>query len=247
MARSDDRRLRRLLFWLILALAAALLITGLAVTLSSVRQAAVAGTSMENTIRPGDQLLYVPASGPRRGDVVLERVAVPRAGPDLIVRRVIGLPGDHVSCCDANGGISVDGKRLNETYLDPGDAPSSDSFSVILPGRQFWLLGDHRSVAFDSRTRGPIPQSDIAGRVVAVIRGGSLITLRTPPTFVADGLAPVDTRAVLPFGWVLLAAGALVALLGISGFGIAGKVVRRRRLASSSKDALNRVTSDGKT
>jgi hypothetical protein len=178
--------------------------------------------------------------------VVLERVVVPRGTPDLIVGRVIGLPGDHVSCC-ANGRISVNGRRLNEAYLYAGDAPSADSFSVILPGRQFWLLGDHRSVAFDSRTRGPIPQADIAGRVVAVIRGGSLITLRTPATFVADGLAPVDTRAVLPVGWVLLAAGALVALLGLSGFGIAGKVVRRRRLASSSNEALNPVTSDGTT
>lgn len=236
MARSDDRRLRRLPFWLVLALAAALLITGLAVTLSSVRQAAVAGTSMENTIRPGDHLLYVPASGLRRGDVVLERVAVPPGSPDLIVRRVIGLPGDHVSCCKANRGISVDGRHLNETYLYPQDAPSSGSFSIILSRRQFWLLGDHRSAAFDSRTRGPIPQADIAGRVVAVIRGGSIITLRTPPTLVADGLAPVDTRAVLPVGWVLLAAGALVALLGLSGLGIVGKVARRRQLASSSND-----------
>jgi signal peptidase I len=227
-----DRRLRRLSFWLALALAVALFITGLAVTLSSVRQVADAGLSMENTIRPGDKLLYVPASGLRRGDVVLERVAAPPGAPDLIARRVIGVPGDHVSCCGGNGEISVDSKRLNEAYLYPGDAPSAASFSVTLPSRQYWLLGDHRSVAFDSRTRGPIPQAVIAGRVVAVIRGASLMTLRTPPAFAADGLAPMDTRDVLPIGWVLLSAAALVALLGLSGLGVTGVVARRRRLAS---------------
>jgi signal peptidase I len=135
VAKSDDRRLRWLPFWLTLALTAALLVAGLVGTLLSVRQVTDAGASMENTIRPGDKLLYVPSSGLRRGDLVLEAVAAAPGAPDLVVRRVIGLPGDHVSCCDANGGITVDGKRLDETYLFPGNAPSSARFSVTLASR----------------------------------------------------------------------------------------------------------------
>lgn len=68
---------------------------------------------MENTILPGDRLLYVSPSGLRRGDIVLERVPVASGTPDLVVRRVIGLPGDHVSCCGAGGRMVVDGKSLD--------------------------------------------------------------------------------------------------------------------------------------
>jgi hypothetical protein len=75
-----------------------------------------------------------------------------------------------------------------------------------------------------------------------VIRGASLITLRTPPTFVADGLAPVDARTALPVGWVLLAAAALVALLGLSGLRIASTSGRRRRNHSAGADAGLSVT-----
>jgi signal peptidase I len=229
MSVRGSRRLRRVFFWLVFALAGALLITGLAASFTSQRQVTVSGTSMENTILPGDRLRYVSPSGLRRGDIVLERVPVPSGTPDLVVRRVIGLPGDHVSCCGAGGRMVVDGKSLDETYLYPGDAPSSDKFSVTLAAGRCWLLGDHRSIALDSRVRGPIPQADIAGRVVTVTRGASSITLRTPPAFVTDGLAPADSRAVLPVGWLLVATGALVVLLGLSVFGISRWVIRRRR------------------
>jgi signal peptidase I len=66
----------------------------------------------------------------------------------LVVRRVIAVPGDRVSCCDAHGRVLVDGKALDETYLYPGDAPSKSRFSVTLADGQYWLLGDHRSIAF---------------------------------------------------------------------------------------------------
>ena len=232
MSRSGSR-LRQRFFWLVFALAGTLSITGLvasAASLGSLRATTDSGTSMGNTIRPGDRLLYMPASGLRRGDVVLERVAAPPGAPDLVVRRVIGLPGDHVSCCGTSGRVVVDGKALDETYLYPGDAPSSSRFSVTLAAGQFWLLGDHRSIALDSRIRGRIPRADVVGRVVALIRGASFITLRTPLTFVAEGLAPTDSRAVLPVGWLLLAVGALAVLLGLSATGITRWMIRRRRI-----------------
>jgi signal peptidase I len=246
MPRRDGRRFRRLTFWLVFTLVVALMITGVAVSSTSLRQATDSATSMEKTIQAGDSLLYVSSSGLRRGDVVLERIAVPPKTPDLVVRRVIGLPGDHVSCCGESGRVVVDGKSLDETYLYPGDVPSAGKFSVTLAAGQFWLLGDHRSIALDSRIRGPITSADIVGRVVAMIRGGSFITLRTPPAFVADGLAPADTRAVLPVGWLLLAAGALVVLLGLSVFGVTRWAIRRRRRRRPN-GALNPVPSERRT
>lgn len=245
MTRSD-RYLRRLVFWLAFALAGALFIAGfagLAVWFAGLRGVTSNLTSMENTIRPGDKLLYVPGSAVRRGDVVVERLPIRPGAPDLLLRRVIGLPGDHVSCCDKRGRVVVNGKPLDESYLYPKDAPSTGTFSVILANRRYWLLGDHRSIALDSRARGPIPQADIAGRVVAVIRGMSFTMLRTPRTFVADGLAPADTGTVLPVGSLLLAAGALVVLLVLAIYGIAGSVIRRRRLAAVRPTAARWPTS----
>jgi hypothetical protein len=140
-----------------------------------------------------------------------------------------------VLCCNDHGQVVVDGKPLDEPYLYPGDAPSSSRFSVTLRPGQFWLLGDHRSIALDSRLRGPIPAANIAGRVVAIIRGGSFIAVRTPPTFVSDELAPPDSRAALPVGWLLAAAAAAATLLGLSIFGITRRVLRRRRLRAGQQ------------
>ena len=227
--RFGGARLRRATFWLVFALAVALLVTAVTVPLASLGRASNAGTSMENTIRPGDKLLYAAGTQVRRGDVVLERVP---SGPGtfaLIVRRVIGLPGDRVSCCDAHGRVVVDGKALDEQYLYPGDAPSVSRFDVRLPPGQLWLMGDHRLIAEDSRFRGLAPAADIAGRVIAVISGVSFSPVRTPPVFVTSGLAPADSRTSLPIGWLSAAAAAAAALLGFLVFGIIRLVLRRRR------------------
>jgi signal peptidase I len=239
LAVPRSSRIGRLSFWLAFALAGILSITSVAASLASaLQEIANANTSMENTIQPGDKLLVVQPSGLRRGDVVLQRVAALPGTPDLIVRRVIGMPGDRVSCCDARGRVVVDGKPLDETYLYPGDAPSAKSFSVTLAAGQYWLLGDHRSIALDSSLRGPVLRTDITGRVAAVIRGASFITLRTPATFVADGLAPPDTQSiVMPIVWRLLAIVALLVLLALSIFGTTRWLLRRLRAPEAVRSA----------
>jgi signal peptidase I len=221
MARSGVRRLRRLVFWLFLALAAAGLLGGSVTQWRAITHGfKTSSVTMENTIRPGDALFYVTASGLRRGDIVAERVPVPPGTPDLVVRRVIGLPGDHVSCCAAGGRVTVDGKPLDETYLYPGNVPSIIPFKVTLARGQYWLLGDRRSIAFDSRERGPVPQADVPWRVVAVLHDLSISSLRTPRTFVADGLAPVDTRPTIASGWIEVTSACGLVLLGYAIFGI---------------------------
>ena len=68
-----------------------------------------------------------------------------------LVKRVIGLPGDHVICCDAQGRLTVNGEPLDEPYLYPGASPSDMPFDVVVPEGKLWVMGDHRNASADSR------------------------------------------------------------------------------------------------
>ena len=91
------------------------------------------------------------------------------------VKRVIGLPGDHVVCCDAKQRLTVNGQPLVEPYLYEGDPASSQKFNVTLPAGRLWLLGDHRSVSADSRSLlgapggGMVREDKVIGRPVQII------------------------------------------------------------------------------
>jgi signal peptidase I len=98
------------------------------------------------------------------------------AGSDTTyVKRVIGLPGDTVVCCDAGGKVTVNGAPLDEPYIFPGDAPSTQKFSTLVPEGRLWLMGDHRSVSADSRSLlgapggGLVPLDRVIGRPVQIL------------------------------------------------------------------------------
>jgi signal peptidase I len=158
--------------------------------------------SMENTLDIGDRVLInklvYDFRDIHRGDVVVfngagswdTNLAPPSSNPvsrfftnigqmigivhgeDDYVKRVIGLPGDHVACCNAKGQITVNGVALSETsYLYPGNAPSEERFSITVPQGRLWVMGDHRDISYDSRGHmgdpggGTIPESSVLGRV----------------------------------------------------------------------------------
>jgi signal peptidase I len=95
---------------------------------------------------------------------------------DILIKRVIGLPGDKVACCDAQNRVTVNGVPLTEqSYLFPGDAPSEIRFNVVVPPGRLWVMGDHRLISDDSRNHlgqpggGTIPENAVIGRAFVII------------------------------------------------------------------------------
>jgi len=234
-------KIGRIVFWLLVVLAAALLCTTIAIPVVTIQPYAEQSPTMQNTVRPGDQMFVVTGSGIRRGDVVALRVPRRVSGTnDIFVKRVIGLPGDHVACCDARGRVTVNGKPLNESYLYPGNRPSVVRFSVTLRRGQIWVMGDRRNISLDSRKWGPVPDSGVLGRVAAVQRGSSLVALRTPQAFVAAGLAPADTRPDFYVRLSIAALASVAALLILTILGTGRFVSRRRRARREEAERARR-------
>jgi len=163
----------------------------------------IPSASMEPLLRDGDRIVVsrtgFAAEPVRRGDVVvfdgrgsfapLSSGKGPAAdflaaaghwlgltGSDTTyVKRVIGLPGDHVVCCDTKGRLTVNGQPVEEPYVYEGDAPSQLKFSVLVPDGRLWLMGDHRSKSADSRSLlgapggGMVPLDRVIGRPVQIL------------------------------------------------------------------------------
>ncbi len=87
------------------------------------------------------------------------------------LKRIIGMPGDHVVCCTAAGHLSINGTEVTEPYLPAGARASEVTFDVTVPAGDVWLLGDNRPESADARVHlgdpggGMVPVADIIGRV----------------------------------------------------------------------------------
>jgi signal peptidase I len=91
-------------------------------------------------------------------------LATPRSE---FIKRVIGLPGDVVEGKD--GGVFVNGVRLNEPYLKEPDRPIAPFGPVQIPEDALFVMGDNRAASQDSRFFGPIPSEDVVGQAFVII------------------------------------------------------------------------------
>ena len=186
----------------------------------------MSGDSMLPTAAPGDHLLVRRSAGdPHRGDLVMmvQPASWGTHSGHLVLRRVVAVGGDTVSCCDAVGRVQVDGRSVVEEYLKNPPFPGSAApFTLRVPAGTAYVLGDWRENALDSRQfrttsdNGAVPLADLRGTVVTI--NGH----RYQPThaFTNAGLpgepyqeAGVALRGVAVLGGGLLVLGGLVWLL----------------------------------
>ncbi|GGS01846.1 hypothetical protein GCM10010269_45950 [Streptomyces humidus] len=121
-----------------------------------------------------------------------------------LIKRVVGVGGDRVVCCDTQGRVTVNGAPLEEgSYLYPGNAPSNTPFDITVPQGRLWVMGDHRANSADSRFhmntdyRGTVSEDEVVGRAMVIAWPlGHWVHLKEPQTFSSvTGSAPAATAA----------------------------------------------------
>ena len=129
----------------------------------------VRGDSMAPALRDGDIVYAIPCRlgrrPLRRGDIVVARN--PMGTPDIIIKRIAGLPGDWIGC-GADGAVSVIADaNVNADIMDGMGRPDSPapSISWVCDADEFFLIGDNRAKSVDSRKYGPLSERAIIGRV----------------------------------------------------------------------------------
>lgn len=189
--------------------------------------------SMENTLQPGDRVMVSKIGGFQRGDIVVfedpggwmtlhpeprstigqafEFVGLlPSSGTNHLIKRVIGMPGDRVRCCDGEGRMSVNGHALDESsylFTDANGvqvAPANVPFDVTVPKDRIFVMGDHRNASGDSRCRlndlsqegrgAPafVPRERVLGATVAIVSPLDRLRLFNPPEIFASVPAPAE-------------------------------------------------------
>ena len=136
------------------------------------------------------------------GHTVGDLVGVSRSDGKDFIKRVIGLPGDRVRCCDDQGRVTVNGVALDETYVvrnsplelppNPRECRARRFEEVVVPPGQIFVMGDHREVSQDARCQGPVPIDNVIGRAfVTVWPHDRWASLSAPATFdhVPDAVA----------------------------------------------------------
>ena len=182
----------------------------------------------------------------RVGRTLGDLVGVSRPGEKDFIKRVIGVPGDKIWCCD-DGRVVVNGVPLDEQAYVSEDSPvdlppnpkecrSRQFTEVVVPPGQIFVMGDHRLVSQDARCQGPVPIENVVGRAFMIVWPSQRwTTLPVPETFTSvpraeaapAGPVPVDPD---PVGGVVLILPVAATLTVLAGSGRPRRTGRRRLL-----------------
>lgn len=160
-------------------LAAVALVFALGIKAFLVQTFFIPSGSMQNTLHLQDRVLVNKVvydfRTPRRGEIVV--FSDVDWGPDRdYIKRVIGLPGDTVQCCDDQGRVMVNGRGIDEPYIFQNSSLTERDFGpVTVPAGRLWVMGDHRSQSGDSRAhvldrwQGTIPIDGVIGHAFVIV------------------------------------------------------------------------------
>lgn len=196
--------------------------------------------SMENTLLIGDRVAVQKVVKYERGDIVVFRDdygwlptpddrslawwqsalmfvgLMPDDSQNYLIKRLIGLPGDHVKCCDSVGRMTVNSQPLDETaylYRDSSGhqvSPSEVKFDVVVPQDKVFVMGDHRNNSQDSRCHlaqsyngvlggmAFVRTSSIVGTAVATVFPFARIAGHSRPSTFGSVPAPTDAAPSSP-------------------------------------------------
>ena len=176
----------------------------IAIALAVVARAAVhiysiPSQSMAPTLEAGDQIVVTRyfRSSPERGDVIVFRS--PRGGEELMVKRVIAVPGDLVD--SRLGRVRIGGHTLPEPYVLRTAATGAIDTQIV-PAESYYVLGDNRDDSIDSRSWGFVPRGDVVGRARLVLWSADMLNAglaSARPSRPISGSTPRRTRL---FKWI---------------------------------------------
>ncbi|MGW0642097.1 MULTISPECIES: signal peptidase I [Streptomyces] len=246
-SKEDGRgRLGAMLSGLAVAVGCVLFLGGFAWAAVVYQPYTIPTDSMAPTVNPGDRVLAERIDGAdvRRGDVVVFTDEVWAATP--MVKRVVGVGGDEVACCDKDGRLTVNGTPVDEPYVDQGPtaaggkAPASpQEFSATVPRGKIFLLGDERATSLDSRVhlqeagQGSVPLSAVQARVDAV--AWPMDGMIDRPSSFAALPGGVSAAGPLPFQLGAILVGAALILGGAVYGPVAARLGRRKTSARGAR------------
>lgn len=151
------------------------------------------------------------------------------SGEQDFIKRVIGVPGDHVVCCNTAGQLTVNDQVLSEHYLYPGSDNRTLPFDIVVPAGRLWVEGDHRNDSADSRSHtglpggGTIPINKVIGRAFVIVWPFSrLHRLEIPASY--SGVSSTTASEVSN-----VTTSALPSVIGVATFLPMGAIRLRRR------------------
>lgn len=150
------------------------------------------------------------------------------------VKRVVGVPGDVVACCDARGQLTINGHGVREPYIYENNPLRLRRFGPVrVPNGRLFVMGDHRVVSQDSRAylddrwHGTIPIKQVIGQAMATvwpIDHSGVVTTSKGLASVAAAQSRSETADQAPPG-----AGLVADPAGVVPMAMAVPMMRRRR------------------